>query len=124
MAGLVIASLVAWGCGQAPREDAGPPVPVAGPSPAPRAPAPQRESRPAPSPRPPLPDSFEQLREEALSLAAALKGRHPDAPEVIDLEATMHDRFGNLAAATGLWENWLASHPGSAEAHLLSLIHI
>ena len=30
----------------------------------------------------------------------------------------MHDRFGNLAAATSLWEAWLAEHPGSPEAHL------
>ncbi len=30
----------------------------------------------------------------------------------------MHDRFGNLAAATRLWEEWLDGHPDSAEAHL------
>jgi len=68
--------------------------------------------------RPPLPESFAELRAEALALAAALRERHPAAPEPIDLEATMHDRFGNLAAATSLWEEWLAEHPDSAEAHL------
>lgn len=115
---VVIASLGAWGCGKAPREDAGPTVPVADPSGATRPPAREHAARPAPSPRPPLPESFERLRDEALALAATLRKRSPEAPEPIDLEATMHDRFGNLAAATGLWEDWLAGHPDSAEAHL------
>lgn len=113
-----IVSLLAAGCGRAPPDQSAPTVPVAGPRPIrPGADGP-RPARPTPAARPPLPGSFEALREEALALAAGLRSRHPDAPEPIDLEAMMHDRFGNLAAATGLWEAWLADHPGSAEAHL------
>ena len=127
---VMIAPLTFSGCGEAPRGAPGPLPPVAAPratasersSPsaadAPQAPATGRAKRPATPPRPPLPAAFESLREEALALAAALRQRYPDAPEPIDLAGTMHDRFGNLTAATSLWEAWLADHPGSAEAHL------
>lgn len=125
-----IAALALSGCSDAPRATPGPVLPDAEPrggvsqratphvGEAPRTPVAGRAERPEPVPRPPLPESFEGLREEALALAAALRGRHPDAPEPIDLEATMHDRFGNLAAATSVWEAWLEGHPDSAEAHL------
>ncbi len=127
---VAIAPVALWGCGEAPRGAPGPAVPVAGPRrlakdlasaipPASlHAPATGSVERPADEARPPLPESFDGLREEALALAAALRERHPAALEPIDLEATMHDRFGNLAAATSLWEQWLAEHPDSAEAHL------
>lgn len=119
-----IAALALSGCGEAPRAAPGPVATVAEPQPrgkervspivpdSPRGPAPKNAARP------PLPESFAALREEALAFAVALRERHPAAPEPIDLEATMHDRFGNLAAATRLWEEWLAEHPDSAEAHL------
>ena len=66
----------------------------------------------------PLPASFDALRDEVMALVADLRRRHADAPETIDLEASMHDRYGNLAAATALWEEWLTTHPDSPEAHL------
>ena len=120
----VIAPLTFSGCGEASRGAPGPTMPVAGPpgsareGASPRPPESPRSRSSEIAPRPPLPAAFESLREEALALAAALRQRHPDAPEPIDLAGTMHDRFGNLAAATSLWEAWLANHPGSAEAHL------
>lgn len=125
-----LAALALSGCGEAPRATPGPLLPDAEPRrgvsqratpnvpDAPRTPAAIRAERPEAVPRPPLPESFAALRDEALGLAVALRARHPAAPEPIDLEATMHDRFGNLAAATRLWEEWLAAHPDSAEAHL------
>jgi tetratricopeptide (TPR) repeat protein len=66
----------------------------------------------------PLPASYDALRDEVMALVADLRRRHADAPETIDLEASMHDRFGNLAAATALWEGWLSTHPDFPEAHL------
>ena len=125
-----IAALALSGGGEAPRAAPGPLLPDAEPRrgvsqratpnvpEAPRTPAAIRAERPEAVPRPPLPESFAALRDEALALVVALRARHPAAPEPIDLEATMHDRFGNLAAATRLWEEWLAAHPDSAEAHL------
>jgi len=120
-----VACLAAWGCGETPRRAPGPLsspgpslAPSLAPSVAPRASATENVVRTADEARPPLPESFAELRKEALALAAALRERHPAAPEPIDLEATMYDRFGNLAAATNLWEEWLAEHPDSAEAHL------
>ncbi|RLS35842.1 MAG: hypothetical protein DWH79_00925 [Planctomycetota bacterium] len=121
---VLIAPLTFSGCGEATRGAPGPSMPVAGPPGSARqaaSPSPPESPRPPSSeiaPRPPLPAAFESLREEALALAAALRQRYPDAPEPIDLAGTMHDRFGNLTAATSLWEAWLADHPGSAEAHL------
>ena len=124
MTAVGIAAIALSGCNDAPRAAPGPVAAVSEP----RARGKERASATAPdSPRgqapqsaarPPLPESFEALRDEALALAAALRERHPAAPEPIDLEASMHDRFGNLAAATSLWEEWLAEHPDSAEAHL------
>jgi tetratricopeptide (TPR) repeat protein len=118
-----IAALALSGCNDAPRATPGPVATVAEPRPrtkgrtSPRPPDAPSVSARASTARPPLPESFEGLREEALALAAALRGRRADAPEPIDLEAAMHDRFGNLAAATSLWEAWLDGHPDSAEAH-------
>ncbi|RLS35280.1 MAG: tetratricopeptide repeat protein [Planctomycetota bacterium] len=73
---------------------------------------------PRPAWQPPVPDSFQPLREELLGLAHTLRAAWPDAPEGVDLEASMHDRFGSLDAATRCWEEWQATHPDSAEAEL------
>lgn len=111
-----IIPLVVSACARTSPETPAPTGPVVAPRPAKRGPVTDSGGRP--SPRPPLPTSFEQLRDEALTLATALRGKYPDLPEVIDLEAMMHDRFGNLAAAATLWEGWLETHPESPEAHL------
>lgn len=80
----------------------------------------QRESDGAPRPAPqlPLPDSFDGLRAESLALAAETRRRHGDSPATIDLEASMLARFGDLAAAAALWEEWLVAHPDTPEARL------
>lgn len=108
--------LVVSACARISPETPTPTGPVVAPRQAERSPvSPPRERA---SPRRPLPASYEQLRDEALTLATALRGKYPDLPEAIDLEAMMHDRFGNLAAAGTLWEEWLETHPASPEAHL------
>lgn len=111
-----IIPLVVSACARTSPETPTPTGPVVAPRPAARGPVTDPGERS--SPRRPLPASFEQLRDEALKLATALRGKYPDLPEVIDLEAMMHDRFGNLVAAGALWEEWLETHPGSPEAHL------
>ncbi len=118
--GLLLAATA--GCGKPSRDMAGSESSAIGPAPAAVGVAPADEPRggerssPARTARP-LPESFAALRDETLALAADLRRRHADAPETIDLEAAMHDRFGHLAAATALWESWLATHPDSPEAH-------
>jgi tetratricopeptide (TPR) repeat protein len=43
--------------------------------------------------------------------------RYADAIEALDLLASMHDRFGNLAEAARCWHQWLDRNPESAEAY-------
>ena len=111
LATLSVATLVAGCAERAPPEAAGPALPTR----APAAPRDRAPSRPAPAP---LPDSFEALRAEALALAAETRRRHGDSTETLDLEASIRARFGDLAAAAAIWEDWLATHPETPEAHL------
>lgn len=113
----------AAGCARpaAPPAEAGPAPPSAKrerPKPAPAAVAPATEARAAAAPPALPPDSFDALKAEALGLAAETRRRHGDSAATIDLEASMHARFGDLAAAVGLWEAWLADHPDTPEAHV------
>lgn len=112
---LLVAASIVPGCAEKPA-----PV-AAGPAlPAPKAPSAatkSAESRSDPPP-PPLPDSFDALRAETLELAAATRRRHGDSPATLDLEASMRARFGDLAEAAALWEEWLAAHPETPEADL------
>lgn len=95
--------------------------PVAGPAPPRKGSGSGRVAsapRVAAAPEPPLPDSFDALRAESLALATETRLRHGDSAVTIDLEASMRARFGDLAAAADLWEDWLVDHPDTPEAHV------
>jgi tetratricopeptide (TPR) repeat protein len=64
-----------------------------------------------------VPGTYEGLKEESLALGARLVKRFPDSVEALDLLASMHNRFGNLAEATRCWHQWLDRNPESAEAY-------
>jgi tetratricopeptide (TPR) repeat protein len=97
--------------------DAGPAVPEKGRGKS-RVAQGDADGAPRPALRLPLPDSFEALRAESLALAVETRRRHGDAPATIDLQASMLARFGDLAAAAALWEEWLVAHPDTPEARL------
>jgi tetratricopeptide (TPR) repeat protein len=64
-----------------------------------------------------VPESYDELKQEALAVGARLLERYPDALEPIGLLANVHFEVGNLAEATRCWKQCLKRHPDFAEAY-------
>ena len=49
-----------------------------------------------------MPETYDELKQEALALGTRLRERLPMTPEAVSLLAIMHHRFGNMALAFAL----------------------
>lgn len=90
------------------------------------APAPRgrRQSPPprAAGPRTPLsridgavPEAYDGLAAEALSLGASIVDRYGDRPQAVALEAVILSETGDHSAAAEMWRRHLENHPENAE---------
>lgn len=65
----------------------------------------------------PLPDTFDGLKQEALTVGMRLARSCPASSEAVGLLASMHGRFGDSAEASRCWKQWLERHPDDSEAY-------
>lgn len=68
-----------------------------------------------PAPSAAIPESYAGLAEEARTLAAWIRARHPDRPQSTALAATIAAEQGDQETAATLWLAHLDRHPESAE---------
>lgn len=72
---------------------------------------------PFPYAQTPVPETYDELKQETVAVAARLVERYPDTPEAVSLLALVHANLGNQAEASRCWKQWLQRHPEDVEAH-------
>ena len=78
---------------------------------------PDREDPSLFPPQTPVPETCDELEEEALAVGVRIRERYPNTLEALNLLAWMHHSLGNSLEAAQCFREWLERHPDSAQAY-------